>query len=127
MAAPRRQRVATRRRPNRVERTSGTLADNRLLKQTVAEMDDKFLLCRDGRHLYPTYKVREVERGVFEQTFTCARDCGASVVKHIDRGGYILDRKVKYQNKDYLLTGFGRATQATKAMMRLESIQRVIR
>lgn len=115
----------SRRRPNRVEPTSGNLADARTLENVINEMADKFLLCRDGRHLFAKYRTKDTG-DAFEQTSTCGRQCGAVVTRTVSRKGYIVSRKMSYADKDYLLVGFGRATQDTRAKMRLQTIVRTI-
>lgn len=114
-------------RPNTVEATSGRLADPRKLEQIIDEMAGKHLECRSQRHIFERWHHKRGDGDGFESTASCKRGCGAVVTQIIDSQGYLVNRKMDYADKDYLLTGFGRATQATNALMRVTNIRRNIR
>lgn len=90
-------------------------------------MDSKFLECRSQRHIFDSWHHERADGGGFESTATCKRRCGATVTQSINSQGYIVDRKTNYTNKEYLLIGYGRATQATNALMRVTNIKRSVR
>lgn len=115
-----------RRKPNRVEPISGQLFAQ--LDEIIQGMTDAQLICRDLGHAWTGYTAHRSPDGVgFESVMRCQRKCGATKTRHISADGYLLGNKFTYKDPNYVMSGFGRPTQASRAGMRLQSIIRTIK
>ena len=94
------------------------------VRSAIDNYGEDYLRCRDIGHVWVQYKVKRV-RGGYERSLYC-RSCKANKHQFVSGKGEILASSYVY-NDGYQFRGIGRVQSEGKAVMRLESLDRVIR
>lgn len=100
-----------------------TVPSPRKLRAVYRNMDDAFLQCRDLGHDFPKKAPAHPVSGGWERTFTC-HSCEVEKVQFINRRGYIEHSYLRNYPEGYLMIGMGYQDRDSKALMRLENIER---
>lgn len=100
------------------------VASAREVRTAVHGLIQEHLRCRDIGHVWVQYKVSRV-RGGFERSLYC-RSCKANKHQFVSGRGEILASSYIYSD-GYQFKGIGRVQSEGKAVLRLESLERVIK
>jgi hypothetical protein len=99
------------------------IATPKEVRQAIVKMPESYLRCRDLGHTWLQYRVKRI-RGGFERSLFC-RSCKTNKHMFISPKGEILASNYVY-HEGYQIQGMGRIQAEGKAVMRLESLDRVL-
>jgi len=94
------------------------------VREIAADMEPKFLECRDLMHPWVPHRARRVGRA-YERTLFCPR-CTAEKDQQIDSQGTIVSSRIRYP-EGYVMKGVGHLRSDARAELRLASIQGQVR
>lgn len=105
-------------------RRKSKVATPKDVRGVAGKMPEEFLRCRDLNHVWAQYRVKRV-RGGYERSLYC-RSCKTAKHQFISPRGEILAGHYTY-NDGYQIKGLGRIQADSKAVLRLEALDRSLR